>query len=412
MWKRNLAIIWVTELIAIAGFSITFPILPLYVRELGTHDETSVKLWSGLIFSAPAVTMALFGPIWGALSDRYGRKVMVERAMIGGAILIALMGLVRNVQQLAILRTIQGALTGTVTAATTLVATSVPRERSGYALGLLQMSIYSGASVGPLLGGAVSDAFGYRTAFWVTGALLMVAGITVLLFVEETFEPAEQETTTGLAEDLRRQLIEPLLSLTRFPTLRGVLTLRLLSRLAGGMLSPVLPFIVEELAGGNAPVGSVVGTFNGAGAAAGAIGALALGRLADRIGYRRVLLGCTALATLGYCGQFFAHTIILLGALHVLNGLAMGGIIASISASLAALAPEGQEGIVYGLSSSVGAGANALAPAFGSLLAIWPGLRAPFVTAAAVFILMAGVTVQSMPARVVVAEAVEKDSET
>jgi DHA1 family multidrug resistance protein-like MFS transporter len=188
-WQRTLWIIWFTELIAVAGFTVVMPILPLYIRELGVQVEQEVRIWSGLVISAHAVTMTIFGPIWGALSDRYGRKVMIERAMFGGAVLIALMGLVQNVQQLVLLRFVQGAVTGVISAANALVASVAPRERAGYALGMVQMALYVGASAGPLLGGVISDTFGYRTAFLVTGALLFLSGLGVLFFVKEVFHP-------------------------------------------------------------------------------------------------------------------------------------------------------------------------------------------------------------------------------
>mgnify|MGYP001824101914 CR=1 FL=1 len=184
-WKRNLYVIWFAELVAISGFAVVFPFLPFYVQDLGVTDPDQVKLWSGVVFASQAVTMAVFAPIWGSLADRYGRTLMVERAMFGGAVVLTLMGFVQNVQQLVVLRAVQGALTGTVVAATTLVASSTPRERSGYALGLLQTAVWMGASLGPLLGGIVADTWGYRAAFWVTGALLFVSGLTVWRFVEE-----------------------------------------------------------------------------------------------------------------------------------------------------------------------------------------------------------------------------------
>ena len=118
------------------------PFLPYYVQDLGVTDPEQVAIWSGVVSAGHGIAMAIFSPIWGSLADRYGRKVMVERAMFGGALIICAMGFVDNVQQLAILRTIQGGLTGTIPAATTLVASSAPREKSGYALGLLQMAIY------------------------------------------------------------------------------------------------------------------------------------------------------------------------------------------------------------------------------------------------------------------------------
>jgi MFS transporter, DHA1 family, multidrug resistance protein len=72
--------------------------------------------------------MGIMGPIWGALRDRHGRKIMVTRAMFGSAIIIGLMDFSQNVWQLFVLRFIQGALTGTVIAATALVAGVILEE--------------------------------------------------------------------------------------------------------------------------------------------------------------------------------------------------------------------------------------------------------------------------------------------
>jgi MFS family permease len=176
---------WFTELVAIVGFSVVIPLLPLYVRDLGVVGERQVAMWSGAVFSSQAVTMAIFAPIWGALSDRYGRKVMVERAMYGGTVIMALMGLARSPFQLIVLRAIQGALTGTVTASRALVATTAPKDRAGYALGTLQVAVYIGATAGPLLGGVMADAVGYRTPFFVTRALLLIAATAVAIVVRE-----------------------------------------------------------------------------------------------------------------------------------------------------------------------------------------------------------------------------------
>jgi DHA1 family multidrug resistance protein-like MFS transporter len=135
--------------------------------------------------------MALIAPVWGMLSDRYGRKIMVTRAMFGGAVIICLMGFIQNVYQLTVLRAIQGMLTGTVPAATTLIASGTPSNRRGYALGMLQMAVYLGSTVGPFLGGLIAGRLGYRATFWVTGVLLLAAGILVSLLVKEEFTPPE-----------------------------------------------------------------------------------------------------------------------------------------------------------------------------------------------------------------------------
>ncbi len=96
LWRRNLWVIWFAQFTAILGFSSVVPILPFYVQQLGVTDPNAVKFWSGAIFSAHAITMAVMAPIWGTLADRYGRKPMVERAMSGGAVAIGLMSLART----------------------------------------------------------------------------------------------------------------------------------------------------------------------------------------------------------------------------------------------------------------------------------------------------------------------------
>jgi DHA1 family multidrug resistance protein-like MFS transporter len=403
-WKRNLAIIWFTQFVAVVGFTVVMPLLPLYVGDLGVQDERQVRIWAGAIYSGHAVAMAIFGPIWGALSDRYGRKVMVERAMFGGAVLIALMGWAQSVQQLVVLRTIQGALTGTITAMNALVAASTPREQVGSAMGLLQMAVYIGASVGPLVGGLVADSFGYRTAFFVTGALLFLAGVGVLFFVREEFKPVaapvdQEAAAEGDRPGLRRRMWTRLAPVLGSGALLSVIGVRLLMRLGARLTSPVLPLFIQSIVPPDARVASIAGVVSGVGAAAGAAGALGLGRLGDRAGYRPVIVACGMSSGVSYFLQYFVSSASMLLVLQAVSGLAMGGILSAVSASLAQLAPEGQEGIVYGVSASIVSLANAVGPMTGSALAAWVGLRIPFLVAAIIFGLAGAAAARLIPRR-------------
>lgn len=389
-WRRNLIVIWIAELVAIVGFTVVIPLLPLYVPELGVEGERAIKIWSGLIFTGQAVAMAIFGPIWGALGDRHGRKLMVERAMFAGSIVMTLMGFVRNPQQLALLRALQGSLTGTTTAATALVATSAPTERAGYALGTLQMAIYVGASAGPLVGGVVADTFGYRAAFFVTGVLLLIAALGVLIFVREPSETStNQSRSTASSADQRavhRRILNHLAPVLASASLLAVLVMHLLMRLAARLPRPTLPLFVEALLPPGTRVATMTGLVTGANALGGAVGGWQLGQLGDRIGYRSILAICALGSVVCYVPQSMVERSIWLIPLQAGAGFAMGGILASISASLAALAPRGREGIVYGVDASVVSIANAIGPMTGSSLAAWLGLRTPFLAAAVVFV--------------------------
>lgn len=380
IWQRNLYVMWVAEALAIIGFSVVIPFLPYYVQELGVSDLTEVEMWAGILYSVPAVLMGIFAPIWGSLSDRYGRKLMVERAMLGGAVILTVTGFVRNAPQLLFMRSLQGCVTGTVAAATTLVASSTPRERMGYALGLLQMAIYGGASIGPLVGGLVADTFGYRAAFLVTGGLLLFAGLLVLFLVQEQFDPPPKEKGKepgGLWQGLKM--------IVRSQALMTVFGVRVIMRLGTRLVTPVLPLFIQTLLPVGARVASFSGLVSGVSCVTSALAAAVLGRFGDRLGRRRVLLACAFGATLLYLPQFFVTSPTQLLALQAGVGITTGGTLAMVSALLASLSPKGRQGVVYGVDSSAVSAANAIGPMLGATLVASLGLRSMFLCAAAIF---------------------------
>jgi len=379
-WQRNLAVIWFAELVAISGFSVFSPFMPYYVQELGVTRLEEVEFWSGMLITVQAVAMATFAPLWGSLADRYGRKVMVVRAMLGGSVVIALMGFTQSVGQLAALRAIQGTLTGTVAAATTLVASSAPPERRGYALGLLQMAIYLGNSVGPMLGGLVSDHVGYRATFWVTAGLLFSAGVLVATLVHEEFTSPEKTSSQE-----NTHLWDGLVMVLRTRTLLIVFGIRMLMRMGIRTVGPMLPLFVQEIAAPGTKIASLTGNIEGFAAAASAVSAVLLGRVSDRVGYRRILLVCGIVACVlsGFTAGVKNPMQLLI--LRALTGAAMGGILASISALLAALAPKDRFGAVYGMDTSLVSVSNAAAPMIGALMAASWGLSSVFLGAAALY---------------------------
>ena len=110
---------------------------------------------------------------------------MILRAMAGGAIIMVFIASARSVQAVFILRTAQGLFTGTITAAATLVASGTPRDKLSYALGFLSSSTFIGFALGPFAGGLLAEYTGYRTTFYLGGAIIAVAFFLVLFLVKE-----------------------------------------------------------------------------------------------------------------------------------------------------------------------------------------------------------------------------------
>lgn len=391
-WQRTLYILFVAQFVTAIGFSTIFPFLPLYVQELGTRTSLSIEFLAGMVFSAQAITMMIASPVWGALADRFGRKLMVQRAMFGGSIIILLMAFVRSAEELVLLRAIQGLITGTVSAANALAAASAPRGRSGYAMGLLQVGLWGGVALGPLIGGTIADLVGYSEAFVVTAVLLAAAGSLVLWGVEEVAAPSGDKGSA-----------HPLANLTEWRNIvgaSGVLPaylLRFLGNLGRSLIIPFAPLFMGVLVPNSERVNTLTGLMIGAAAASSTATAVYLGRLGDRIGHRRVLKASALATGLFYLPQGLVDHAWQLILLQILTGFAFGGILPSISALLARYTVPGEEGRVYGLENSVRSASRALAPLAGAGIAAWFGLRTTFAATGLIFILVALLSVWKLP---------------
>jgi DHA1 family multidrug resistance protein-like MFS transporter len=390
-WQRTLYILFISQLFTAVGFSSIFPFLPLYVRALGTNTQLSVEFLAGMVFSAQAVTMMIASPIWGALADRYGRKLMVERAMFGGAVILFLMAFARSAEELILLRAIQGFITGTVAAANALVASTAPRTRTGYAMGLLQVGLGAGVALGPLIGGLIADAYGYQAAFYVTAALLLLSGILVGWGVEEDF--VRPETPAGqrlsLSAGWRHVLAAP-----------GVATtyaMRFISQMGRMMIVPIAPLFIQTLLPDAERLNTFTGLVVGIAAGATTISAVYLGRLGDRVGHRRVIILSALVATALYLVQSQVRDGWQLLVLQALVGVAMGGIIPTISALLAGFTQAGEAGAVYGLDNSIDSAGRSLAPLLGSAVAVWFSLRATFIATGLLFLLTGLLAAKLLP---------------
>jgi MFS transporter, DHA1 family, multidrug resistance protein len=186
-WTRNLAALWAAVFIAIAGFSFPFPFIPIYLHgDLAVHDQHSLAVWSGVAAGAGGFSMAIASPVWGLVADRFGRRQMVIRAMLGGAISVGLMSLAQNPLQLTAIRFLQGATAGTVASSSALVVSQTPRHHVAKALGLLGSAIALGNAAGPLLAGLFANVFGLRSMFFAGGVLLSLSVLPVLFVVRES----------------------------------------------------------------------------------------------------------------------------------------------------------------------------------------------------------------------------------
>lgn len=394
-YRPMLRALFAVHLITASGFNVVLPFLPLYVKKLAPAATLGTAFWAGIIFSAPALTMMIASPIWGRVADRFGRKPMLVRATFAGGLVLTLMGLARNVIQVSLLRALQGMLTGYQAASNALVAATVPRTLAGGAMGFLRTGTWVGVGVGPLVGGVVAETFGFRASFYVTGGLLMLSTALVIAFVKERFIPPRQ-AKKGFFSSYRELIARP--------GLRQLYGMSFLDSLARSALMPVFPLFIRHLLGKpEAGTATVTGLLLGLRAIAGSLASMRVGRLGDRIGHGKVVVVSTIILCALYAPQPFVTAAWQLVALHVLIGIFAVGLVPGVGALFALQAPEGQQGAVFALESSIDALGRSIGPMVGAAITMSFGHRGTFGAVALIYGLL---IVVASPLYRVVAEPV------
>jgi DHA1 family multidrug resistance protein-like MFS transporter len=379
-WKRNLIVLSFAQLLTMMGFSGYFPSIPYYMQELGGLTIEQAARYTAVFQSGSALAMMIASPIWGGLSDRYGRKLMLVRATFFGAILAFLMSLVTSPEQLITIRILQGAFCGTVSAAMTLIATQTPEEHLGLALGSVQTVQFVGQAFGPLVGGVVTDQWGYRAIFPVSAGMIGIAFLTVVLLSTESFQRAPQRSQrsrlslrdSGLMTLLTGNIITLLLVL-------GIMSF------AMGTLSPIL----QALSPASSHISTLAGAMISAGALTSSVATLVIGRLGDKLGLKLVLIVCGVGVAFVYAPQAFVTTATQLLILRAVQGVFEGGMSPTSTALLAKSTPSAKRGVIFGISNSVRAGGRAIGPLLGAAVASAWGMPSVFLMTAGIYLLIA-----------------------
>lgn len=401
-WKRNLIVLCLGQLLTMVGFSAYLPFAAYYMQTLGVRSTSEVTALMAVFESGSAITMMIFAPIWGGLADRFGRKMMLVRATFFGSLLAFLMGLAQNPTQLIAIRLLQGVFCGTVAAANTLVATQTPDESLGKALGVMQTTQYAAHAVGPLIGGVLADAFGFRAVFPMSAAMMAIAMLGVTFLVREDYKPVTSKRQRG------RLLLnrEALAGIVTRNTLVLMLALSSAS-FAIAVLSPVFPLFIKSLVPDAKNLGTLAGAITSVSGITSALAALGLGHLGDKFGRKRVLIICVIGAALVYGPQAWATNPMQLLVLRAVQGVFMGGVMPTANALLAQSAAASRRGTVFGLASGFQSGGRALGPVAGAAVAQVSGLTGPFWVTAGIFAALAvlvGLFVQIRPAQEAIVE--------
>ncbi len=377
-WKKNLAVMWFAQLTGMGAITGVLAFLPLYIPELGV---TNVEMWSGILLAVSSLFAALFGPHWGIMADRRGRKPMVERVMIAFFVLMVAMAYVTNVYQLLVLRIIQGIFGGFTAAALALVTSFTPPEYIAFALGIYQTAMIVGGAFGPLFGGLVADYLGFRQAFVAFGLLCLVSLITIRFWVTENFTPEPVSAKPSFFSEIRHVLT--------LPGLVTVLVVQFLIYFAIQAVAPVLPLYVQSLSPNASFIASTCGAIIAAAGLTSAIASASMGHLSKRFAHSTILVAALSMSAVSFAAQAVAPTVGLLGAGRALSGFFMGAMLPSVNAIITETIPPEKRGVAYGVTTAAMQFGNVAGPITGGAMALCWGIPSVFWFTTVIFALTA-----------------------
>jgi DHA1 family multidrug resistance protein-like MFS transporter len=359
----------------------------LFIQGLGNFTDREAAFWSGLATTAFAVTMFLTGPIWGIIADRWGRKPMVLRAMFGISALSAAIGISPNVYWVVGLRAAQGLFSGSMAAASALVASTTPRDKIPFSMGLLMVASYGGSTLGPIIGGIMADTVGYKASFFIIGAVYFLGGLAVMLFTKERFKPAARGQGASVGGLLHLAMSKQLLPLLAVICILFV---------GPSIMTPIIPLFIKELGSESNTAAASGLAFSLMGIVA-TISSIVTARIGSRISLKKMMvISCLGTGLL-YLPPMWAPTVTLFIIFMALRGALNGGLMIPSNSLIALSVSESEQGMAYGLQQSANSLGNALGPLLGAGLASLIGLKAVFPAAAVLFILAGVAVVKLLP---------------
>ena len=381
--RRPLVVLFLTVLLDLVGFGIVLPLLPLYADGFGASGATV-----GLLVTVYSVAQFFMAPLWGRLSDRFGRKPILVLGLLGSALAYLVFAWSRSLAWLFASRILAGIGGATIPVAEAYIADVTPPERRAGNMGLIGAAFGLGFTVGPALGGILAGV-SFEAPGYLAAGLCLVNALVATTLIHETLPRARREAIRPLAA-----AGHPVVAMgraLRMPELRRVLVLYFLFTVAFAVIQPTLSLFGQVRFGlDDRQVGYLF-------AFLGLVSAIVQGglvrRLVPRLGEVRLIRLSGVPFVIGLLLLALAPSMpVLLLALGIL-AIGYGGALPPVLGLVSRVAPAHVQGGVLGVGQSVGSLARIVGPlAAGFAFDAGPAL--PYLLGAVV---AAGATALALP---------------
>ena len=240
--KLPIFVIFTTVVLDSMGIGIIIPVMPaLFAEVTGTEKISDIAIWGGLLASTFALMQFIFGPILGALSDRYGRKPILLLALFVMAAYYLLMGFAQTLWLLFLGRLIGGITAATHATANAYMADISSPEEKAARFGMLGAGFGLGFVLGPLIGGLLGE-WGPRAPFFAAAMLAAANGVLCYFVLKESLKTNNRREFMWY----RANPIGAILDLRKFEGIYSLLLVFLLFTIGTSIYAAIWPFFTVE----------------------------------------------------------------------------------------------------------------------------------------------------------------------
>jgi len=207
--RRNIFVLSFAMVVVMLGFGMVIPIFPFYIENMGAGGSEL-----GLLIATSAFLEFVFGPFWGSVSDRIGRRPVLSIGMVGYALSTFLFGISTQLWMLFASRALSGILSSaTVTSALAYISDNTSEKERGDGMGKLGAAMALGLMLGPGVGGWLGVE-SLSLPFFIAAGMAFVSLLLIIILLPESLSEEKNapvgKLKTVQVKDLRSALSGPI----------------------------------------------------------------------------------------------------------------------------------------------------------------------------------------------------------
>ena len=364
----------------LVGFGIVIPLLTFYAEEYGAGPVAVT-----LLMAVYSLAQFLMAPVWGALSDRYGRRPIMLFSIAMATVCLAGFAWAESLVMLFVFRTLHGAAAANISTAQACVADATTPENRAKGMGMIGAAFGLGFTIGPFIGGELS-VHGLAAPIWFAAALSALNLILAVVWLRETRQPDTQRPTRSIHPSA-------FLRVAKHPTVGLCIVLTFVMTVAFAIMESSFTLFAEHVRELDARmVGRMFGV---AGLTMIFVQGGIIGRLVKRFGEGPLIPVGIGLLAIGLFALPLAPPVGAMTAVFMLMAVGQGLASPSLHSLISRGTSEDEQGFVLGTNQSMSALARAVGPSLAGWIYLggpsWPFYTSGTILAFSVFLGVAAV---------------------